>query len=237
MKRLLFIHLILLFLLFNANLFCETDTANENTSSGQQQNAGTANEQNNPQENQQGSSAPADERANAQENQSDSRANTGETGTINKRRAAGYFSAGMKAFRKRNYYRAVKWYKRAVKYNPSRAKYYYYLGRALDHIKNYPASVEALKKAQEIDPELRFTRYPERLKKKIIEIAELAQKHGDMSRRERGREREREGNEGEQESGREGGRSPLWNILGFSLLGLAAFLALLYFIRKKKRSY
>ena len=36
MKRLLFIHLIFLFLLFNTNLFCETDTAGENTGNQQQ---------------------------------------------------------------------------------------------------------------------------------------------------------------------------------------------------------
>jgi len=203
------------------------------------------NEQDNTQNNTQSrenpvqvNTAPQNEGRAEQSNNSSRDNRSGGVRTINKRKAAGYFSAGIKAFRKKNYRKSVKWFTRATEYNPQRARYFYFLGRALDHIKNYPASLEALKKAQELDTELSFTQNPERLKKKIIEITELAKKHGDMSRSTvEGIDRGRSENDGEQDRNREGQRSPLWNILGFSLLGLAAFFALIYFIRKKRKSY
>jgi tetratricopeptide (TPR) repeat protein len=158
-------------------------------------------------------------------------AQRGDTGRIsNKRRAAGYYGAGRRAYKRKRFLKASKWFLKATGLNPSRAKYHYYLGKSYYYTKKYESSFNALKAAVKIDPECRFSKYPSNFKKMYKKIEELSRKNGDSLFR----ADQREGYERGDRRREERGGLSVANKIGIALLILAALLGLIYFIRKKR---
>lgn len=166
------------------------------------------------------------------------------------RRAGGYYSAGKRAYKKGNYLKAVKWLKRAISLNGSKAKYHYYLGRALYRLKRYQDSLDAFNKAMQLDNNMNFTTKPDKYKRLYNHTKELAQRYGNdrgarlLEDREYSNNSERHYSQnrdnedyGMEEGNRGRKKTSIWNILGFVLLGLAVLLLLIFMFKKKNKSY